>query len=58
MSVIADECKQKKHHPSWSNLYNNVTIEWTTHKPEGLSIKDIEMAEFCDRVADEIGLKA
>jgi 4a-hydroxytetrahydrobiopterin dehydratase len=57
MSVIADECKLKKHHPSWSNLYNKVTVEWTTHKPEGLSIKDVEMAEFCDRAADEIGLK-
>jgi 4a-hydroxytetrahydrobiopterin dehydratase len=57
MSIVADECKLKKHHPSWSNLYNEVTIEWTTHKPEGLSIKDIEMAEFCDRTAEEIGLK-
>ena len=58
MSLVAEECKVKKHHPSWSNLYNQVTIEWTTHKPEGLSIKDIEMAEFCDRVANEIGLKS
>jgi 4a-hydroxytetrahydrobiopterin dehydratase len=57
MSLIAEECKIKKHHPSWSNLYNRVTIEWTTHRPEGLSIKDVEMAEFCDRMADEIGLK-
>lgn len=58
MSLVADECKAKKHHPSWHNLYNKVTIEWTTHKPEGLSISDIEMAEFCDRTANDIGLKA
>jgi 4a-hydroxytetrahydrobiopterin dehydratase len=58
MSSVAEECKIKKHHPSWSNLYNVVTIEWTTHKPEGLSIKDVEMAEFCDRRAEEIGLKS
>jgi 4a-hydroxytetrahydrobiopterin dehydratase len=58
MSVVADECKLKKHHPSWSNLYNKVTVEWTTHRPEGFSIKDVEMAEFCDRTANEIGLKA
>lgn len=57
MSLVADECKAKKHHPSWSNLYNRVTIEWTTHRPEGLSIKDVEMAEFCDQKAAEIGLK-
>lgn len=58
MSLVAEECKAKKHHPSWHNLYNKVTIEWTTHDPEGLSIKDVEMAEFCDRSADDIGLKA
>jgi 4a-hydroxytetrahydrobiopterin dehydratase len=58
MTLVAEECKTKRHHPSWSNLYNEVTIEWTTHNPEGLSIKDVEMAEFCDRVANDIGLKA
>jgi 4a-hydroxytetrahydrobiopterin dehydratase len=57
MSAVAEECKLRQHHPSWSNLYNNVTIEWTTHNPEGLSIKDVEMAEFCDRYAEDIGLK-
>ena len=57
MSTVADECKAKRHHPSWHNLYNQVTVEWTTHRPLGLSVKDVEMAEFCDRIADEIGLK-
>ena len=57
MSLVADECRVKNHHPSWSNLYNQVTIEWTTHRPEGLSIKDVEMAEFCNQKAAEIGLK-
>jgi 4a-hydroxytetrahydrobiopterin dehydratase len=57
MSLVAEECKVKKHHPSWSNMYNTVTIEWTTHKPEGLSAKDVDMAEFCNRKAAEIGLK-
>lgn len=57
MSAVAHQCKVKRHHPAWSNLYNQVTVEWTTHKPKGLSIKDVEMAEFCDRIAAEIGLK-
>jgi 4a-hydroxytetrahydrobiopterin dehydratase len=57
MACVAAECKTKKHHPAWSNLYNKVTVEWTTHQPEGLTVKDIEMAEFCDRKADEVGLK-
>ncbi|KAF1947649.1 transcriptional coactivator/pterin dehydratase [Clathrospora elynae] len=57
MALVAEECKSQRHHPSWSNLYNQVTIEWTTHKPEGLSVKDVEMAEFCNRTANAIGLK-
>jgi pterin-4a-carbinolamine dehydratase len=57
MSLVADECKVKRHHPSWHNLYDQVTVEWTTHKPLGVSIKDVEMAEFCDRTATAIGLK-
>lgn len=57
MSLVADECKVKKHHPRWTNVYNRVSIEWTTHDPKGLSIKDVEMAEFCDRKAAEVELK-
>ncbi|KAF9697472.1 hypothetical protein EKO04_004885 [Ascochyta lentis] len=57
MDTVAQECKVQRHHPEWSNLYNRVTVEWTTHRPEGLSVKDVDMAEFCDRVADQIGLK-
>lgn len=58
MDTVAQECKVQRHHPEWSNLYNRVTIEWTTHRPEGLSVKDVDMAEFCDRTASEIGLKS
>ncbi|KAF1932733.1 transcriptional coactivator/pterin dehydratase [Didymella exigua CBS 183.55] len=58
MDTIAQECKVQRHHPEWSNLYNKVTIEWTTHRPEGMSVKDADMAEFCDRMAAEIGLNS
>lgn len=57
MDNVAQECKVQRHHPEWSNLYNRVTVEWTTHRPEGLSGKDAHMAEFCERVAGEIGVK-
>ena len=29
-------------------VYNKTLIRWTTHRPEGLSIKDVTMAAFCD----------
>jgi 4a-hydroxytetrahydrobiopterin dehydratase len=51
MNTVAEECKVKKHHPEWSNVYNTTFIRWTTHSPPGLSGKDIEMAQYCDEQA-------
>ncbi|KAF2771218.1 transcriptional coactivator/pterin dehydratase [Teratosphaeria nubilosa] len=55
MNDIAGECKVQRHHPEWSNVYNRTTIRWTTHKPQGLSLKDTAMARFCDEVAGRYG---
>lgn len=53
MNAVAAECKQTRHHPEWSNVYNQTHIRWTTHNPEGLSSKDLAMAKFCDAAAIE-----
>ncbi|KAG0136961.1 pterin 4 alpha carbinolamine dehydratase-domain-containing protein [Tuber indicum] len=55
INQVADQCKVKKHHPEWENVYNKVAIRWTTHNPEGLSHKDVEMAKFCDDKGIELG---
>jgi len=55
MNSVAEQCKVTRHHPEWSNVYNKTSIRWTTHNPEGLSSKDIDMAKFCDQAADECG---
>ncbi|KAF2712092.1 transcriptional coactivator/pterin dehydratase [Pleomassaria siparia CBS 279.74] len=57
MTLVAAESKAKRHHPSWHNVYNTVTVEWTTHDAEGMSSKDVDMAEFCNRTAERVGLK-
>lgn len=31
MTQVALEAEKLDHHPNWSNVYNNVTIELTTH---------------------------
>ena len=37
-----------QHHPNWSNVYNRVTIELTTHDLGGLSNLDAELARSID----------
>ena len=49
MKQIAIEAENHNHHPEWRNVYNKVTITWTTHVVQGLSMKDIELAHICDQ---------
>lgn len=61
MTAVAEECKKRRHHPEWSNVYNTVFMRWTTHRPRGPCVSpgvtgvDIEMAGFCDETAKEAG---
>ena len=52
MNRVALQSEKLDHHPEWFNVYNRVQILWSTHDCQGLSVKDVKMAEFCDRVAD------
>jgi 4a-hydroxytetrahydrobiopterin dehydratase len=49
MKQIAIEAESHNHHPEWRNVYNKVTITWTTHDVQGLSMNDIELAHICDQ---------
>ena len=51
MSRVALKADRMDHHPEWSNVYNNVTITLTTHDAGGVSMRDIELAKFIDRIA-------
>ena len=44
MSRVALLAEKADHHPEWSNVYNRVTIELTTHDADGLSTRDIDLA--------------
>lgn len=48
MVRVALLAEQQDHHPEWSNVYNRVTIELTTHDAGGLSRRDVTMATAID----------
>mgnify|MGYP000753536057 CR=1 FL=1 len=49
MTQIAILAEKHNHHPEWRNVYNKVSVTWTTHDVQGLSRKDIELARLCDQ---------
>ena len=48
MSYVALHAEAMDHHPNWSNVYNNVRIQLSTHDAGGLSAKDITLANAID----------
>jgi 4a-hydroxytetrahydrobiopterin dehydratase len=49
MTQVAIAAEKHNHHPEWSNVYNRVSITWTTHDVRGLSTNDSFMARLCEQ---------
>ena len=52
MARVALIAERRDHHPDWSNSYNVVDVTLTTHDAHGLTMKDIELARFIERVVE------
>jgi 4a-hydroxytetrahydrobiopterin dehydratase len=52
MSTAALAIEKKDHHPEWSNVYNRVSIDLTTHDSGGITAADVELARTLDEIAD------
>ena len=50
MSSVALLAERANHHPEWSNVYNRVSIELTTHDAGGLTERDFELATAIDKL--------
>lgn len=44
MTCVAILAEKQNHHPDWSNVYNRVNINLTTHDEGGVTEKDIRLA--------------
>ena len=50
MSKVALLAEAARHHPEWSNVYNRVEIDLTTHDAGGITEQDFDLAAKIDRV--------
>jgi len=51
MTRVALVAEKMDHHPSWSNVYNSVTIELSTHDAGNIvTDKDRKLAEAIDQL--------
>ncbi|HLL25562.1 MAG TPA: 4a-hydroxytetrahydrobiopterin dehydratase [Kofleriaceae bacterium] len=51
MASCALVAEKRDHHPEWSNVYNRVVVDLTTHDAGGISARDFELAVEMDRIA-------
>ncbi|MDO6390777.1 4a-hydroxytetrahydrobiopterin dehydratase [Pontibacter sp. BT731] len=55
MNKVADVAEELNHHPWWSNVYNKVAIELTTHDAGNtVTDKDVELARRIDELYDNL----
>ncbi len=51
MTRVAMVAEKMDHHPEWSNVYNRVTVDLTTHDAGGLTELDFALAAAMDDLA-------
>jgi len=50
MASVATVAEKEDHHPEWSNVYNKVQINLTTHEAGGISDRDFILARSIDKI--------
>lgn len=54
MATSALAIEKMNHHPEWSNVYNRVTVDLTTHDAGGVTSNDLELARLLEAIASRL----
>ena len=54
MTRVAMEAEKMNHHPEWSNAYNRVAVDLTTHDSGGITQNDVELARVLEEIARKL----
>jgi 4a-hydroxytetrahydrobiopterin dehydratase len=54
MVQVALLAERSSHHPEWSNVYNRVVVDLTTHEAQGITQKDLDLAREMEKIAAQI----
>ena len=54
MMAAAPSIERNNHHPEWSNVYNRVSVDLTTHDAGGITKKDVDLAALLESIARKL----
>jgi len=54
MTLCAQYAEEIDHHPDWSNSWNKVMVELSTHSAGGLTALDVQLAKAMDAFANQV----
>lgn len=54
MATAAPSIEKMNHHPEWSNVYNRVTVDLSTHDAGGITRKDFDLAALLEGIAGKL----
>jgi 4a-hydroxytetrahydrobiopterin dehydratase len=55
MTRVALAAEKRDHHPEWSNVWNRVSIDLATHESNGITERDVALAQVISELASESG---